>query len=239
MAKRPVATDRVRTEWLRRVEAEYRSASIVQHLTLWLMQIGASPDLVHIGLRIAADEMKHAAMSHRCYVAAGGQAAPVLPRESLGLHARAGEPLERDVLRVVVETFCLGETVAVPLFKLLRDGATVPVAKRALDRILVDEVRHRDFGWICLDWLLCEPDAPAYRVLIDNELPGYFAQLRASYLRTGGTLISAEDRSWGLMDLAQYAQAVDSALTRDWLPRFAKLGIDARVAWDKHLPAAT
>ncbi len=37
------ASERVQHEWLRRVEAEYRSAAIAQHLTLWLTQIGASP----------------------------------------------------------------------------------------------------------------------------------------------------------------------------------------------------
>jgi hypothetical protein len=40
----PPASSRVRDEWLRRVEAEYRSAVIAQHLGLWLLQIGASPD---------------------------------------------------------------------------------------------------------------------------------------------------------------------------------------------------
>ena len=58
--QRTPATDAVRSEWLRRVEAEYRSAAITQHLTLWLIQIGASPDLLRAGLRIAGDELTHA-----------------------------------------------------------------------------------------------------------------------------------------------------------------------------------
>ena len=32
-------------------------------------------------------------------------------------------------------------------------ACTEPIARAALDRILVDEVRHRDFGWDTLDWL--------------------------------------------------------------------------------------
>ena len=40
------ASNAVRAEWARRVEAEYRSAAITQHLTLWLIQMGASPDLI-------------------------------------------------------------------------------------------------------------------------------------------------------------------------------------------------
>ena len=49
--------------------------------------------------------------------------------------------------------FCLGETVAVPLFSHLRERCTESLPRAALDRILRDEVRHRDFGWDLLDWL--------------------------------------------------------------------------------------
>ena len=54
------ANDHVRQQWLMRVEAEYRSAVLTQELTLWLMQAGASPDLIHDGLRIVEDELMHA-----------------------------------------------------------------------------------------------------------------------------------------------------------------------------------
>jgi hypothetical protein len=84
------------------------------------------------------------------YGAAGGSDAPELQRESLALPRRESEPLEHDVLRCGVEMFCLGETVAVRLFTRLRAGCTVKVARRALDRILCDEVGHRDFGWALL-----------------------------------------------------------------------------------------
>ena len=42
-------TARVAAEWLRRVEAEYRSAAISNHLSLWLIQIGASPEKGGVG----------------------------------------------------------------------------------------------------------------------------------------------------------------------------------------------
>ena len=44
----------------------------------------------------------------------------------------------------VFSGFCI---VAVRLFSRLRQNAAEPVALAALDRILRDEVRHRDFGW--------------------------------------------------------------------------------------------
>ena len=92
MSKTPEVTDRevpasdaVRSEWGRRVEAEYRSAAITHHLTLWLIQIGASPDLLHEGLRIVGDELVHAELSFKTFADAGGTAVPPMSRESLAL----------------------------------------------------------------------------------------------------------------------------------------------------------
>src|SRR5258706_13231470 len=110
-ARRPTASAAVQNEWLRRVEAEYRSAAITQQLTLWLIQIGASPDLIRAGLRVTSDELTHADLSHRVYAAAGGTAMPMPARETLGVKA-AGGPLEHDAVRIATDVFCLGATVA-------------------------------------------------------------------------------------------------------------------------------
>jgi len=233
-AHAPPASDLVRTEWLHRVEAEYRSSALTQHLTLWLTQAGASPDLILGGLRIAADEIDHADLSMETFVAAGGAGAPSLARESLEMTRAPGEALELAIARTAVDAFCLGETVAVPLFKNLRERCTVPVARRALDRILRDEVRHRDFGWTLLAWLVETPAGDAVRGLVARELPSWFARVRGSYApafaRTYTELADA-DRAWGLMPPARYADVVARTLTRDWTPRFARLGFDAAGAW--------
>jgi hypothetical protein len=236
-ARRPAASARVIEEWQRRVSAEYRSSAITQHLTLWLTQIGASPDLILAGLRIAEDELVHAQLSYQVVIAAGGAAAPeALDRASLGLSSHEGEPLEHSVLRACVGIFCLGETVAVPLFKELRAGCTVAVARRALDRILRDEVRHRDFGWALLTWLLETPRAPALREQLLSELPGLFGVVHQSYAAVASeaeTEIDAADRAWGLMPTALYRSTVDRTFERDYLPRFSRLRIDPGPAWQR------
>lgn len=235
----PPASDLVRTEWLHRVEAEYRSSALTQHLTLWLTQAGASPDLILAGLRISADEIDHADLSMETFVAAGGTGAPALARESLQHALNPAEPLELAIARVGVDAFCLGETVAVPLFKQLREGCTVPVARRALDRILRDEVRHRDFGWTLLTWLLDGPHADDVRALLTRELPRYFARVRASYAPAFAQKydrIAEGDRAWGLIAPARYGEVVRRTLTRDWKPRFGRLGVDALGAWNALSP---
>src|SRR5215470_4685296 len=150
------ATDRVRAEWRARIAAEYTSAAITQQLVLWLIQAGAPPDLIDAGLAIVADELVHSRMSAEVYAAAGGSEPPAIDRVALALPSTGA--LDRDILRTAVRVFCLGETVAVPLFGHLRARCTEPVARAALDRILRDEVRHRDFGWDLLDWLITLAD---------------------------------------------------------------------------------
>lgn len=235
-AELPPADDSVRREWLRRVEAEYRSGAHTQHLTLWLMQLGAPPDLIELGLRIVSDELKHAELSDAVLRAAGSEATPHLARETLELKRTAPE-LEFDVLRVGVEMFCLGETVAVRLFSRLRDGTSVPVARRALDEILRDEVRHREFGWTLLTWLMDTPLAPRFTQLLAHELPAMLERVRRNYGgvaldRLGAEALAAQAqalapaaRAWGLMPLAEYVAAVEETFTRDYAPRFQALGI--------------
>jgi hypothetical protein len=231
------APARVIDEWLRRVEAEYRSTALASHLALWLVQIGASPDLVKAALRIAREELGHATMSHRVYVAACGTVTRpppglALDRGSLELTRHPDEPLEHDVARACVEIFCLGETVAVRLFRELRQRCDVPVARRVLDRVLRDEVGHRDFGWTLLGWLLELPGhGPRLRQLVTRELPGFFQGIRALYAPAevaGQSSLPREDCQWGLMPPARYGELLQVTFEKDYVPRFARLGIDAR-----------
>ena len=224
-------TPRVREEWRARIAAEYTSAAITQNLVLWLIQAGAPPDLIDAGLAIVADELAHSRLSHEVYVAAGGDRPPALDREQLGL-ARQEPRLEDDILRVAVRVFCLGETVAVPLFRHLRAPCTQAVARTALDRILRDEVRHRDFGWDLLDWLLTIDDDVHTRVT--RELPAMLADLERSY-GLGNAAVAADDgtmtadeRAWGLAPPRDYAEILARTIERDFIPRFAARDIVVR-----------
>jgi len=223
-----VASERVRAEWRARIAAEYTSAAVTQNLVLWLIQAGAPPDLIDAGLVIVGDELVHSRMSHEVYVAAGGALPPALDRDQLGL-VRSAAPLEHDLLRVAVRVFCLGETVAVPLFKHLRERCTEGLARAALDRILRDEVRHRDFGWDLLDWLCAlDPGVPAR---VAPLLPAMLGELEASY-GTGNPTVAEDsgemtdaERAWGLAPPREYASILADTIARDYRPRFAARGI--------------
>jgi len=224
------ASHRVRDEWRARIVAEYTSAAVTQHLVLWLIQAGAPPDLIDAGLVIVGDELVHSRLSHDVYVAAGGTAPPALDREQLSLR-RQREPLELDILRIAVRVFCLGETVAVPLFNHLRATCTEPIARDALDRILRDEVRHRDFGWDLLDWLLSTPLADDLPARVVDDLPAMFAELALTYGRDNAVVaadtgeMTEADRAWGLAPPREYAEILARTIEKDYRPRFAARSI--------------
>lgn len=228
----------VQREWARRVEAEYRSAAITHHLTFWLLKLVAPFELVRTGLAIVDDELVHSELSHAVLVAAGGGALPPMDPSTIGLRHPSDEGLLRAVVQTSVETFCLGETVAVRLFSRLRAPASEASARAALDRILKDEVRHKDFGWALLEWLLSTPHTETVRAIITESLPGMFARLRTNYAHSSLHEPSEPSpglRAWGLMPTPDYAATLEETLTRDYVPLFAASGIDARVAWNTHL----
>ena len=154
----------------------------------------------------------------------------------MGLPRDLAQTLELDVARWGVKIFCLGETVAVPLFAHLREGCTVQVARNALDRVLRDEIRHRQFGWDLLDQMLQLAQAELIREQIQSDLPGMFAALKRDYgdcetSERGADDIDDEDRTWGLAPAAEYAAILQETFIKDYGPRFARREIDAASGW--------
>ncbi|GDX79009.1 hypothetical protein LBMAG42_08200 [Deltaproteobacteria bacterium] len=209
--------DPVRHEWSRRVVAEYRSAAHTHELVGWLIEMGASPDLIREGLRIVDDELAHAEGSAEVLALAGGAIAEPVPRDALRLPRT--EPIESAVLRWNLELFCLGETAAVPLFRRMLRGTTQPHAHRLLRRIVADEARHRDFGWALLDSLLAGPWRGPARIELAAALPGALARIKLAY---GGesSFISPECRAWGLLAPAEYGEELRKVERTWWKPRF-------------------
>ncbi len=232
-------SDAVRRQWARQVTAEYRSSALAQELTLWLTQLGASPDLIGAGLRIAADELEHARLSHEVYGVAGGTSAPPLDRANLAIARGEGAALERRVLDAAVVIFCLGETVAVPLFRHLRAGCDVAAPRAVLDQIVRDEPRHSSFGWDLLDWLLDGP-CEGQEDHVAAALRSGFAALERAYGDHGlpaGAQLSPQDRGWGLAPRHEYADILRSTFDRVWQPRFGAYGIDPTPAWEARTSA--
>lgn len=214
--------EEVADEWKRRVEAEYRSASLAASVTLQLIQSGAPPDLIRDGLQVVDDELTHSELAWQVAMAAGAQQPPRVDPDALVLGGD-GDGIAALALSVA-RYFCIGETVAVPLFRMLRRHAAVPLAQRALDAILRDEGRHRQFGWDVLDWSLSVDDRLAATVA--HRLPAMLGEVRRAYgSQPEAPPLAAEVARWGLASPSAYAEVLEGALEREVVPRFGARGI--------------
>ncbi len=219
------ASPLVLQEWRNRVAAEYRSAALAAQILHWMIQAGFPDELLDTALRIVRDELDHAALSHDCLRAVGGEDEPV----PLDVNALQHPPSDEGVLAQLVDgigrSFCLGETFAVPLFDAMRRETVHPAALPSLERILRDEAVHRAFGWQALDVLL-EMDPDGVRARLEQKLPGWLDGFAKAYASGREAVpLSPEERALGLLDGATYAEVHDRCLRQDIGPRLAARGL--------------
>ena len=217
------ASRRVLSEWRNRAEAEYSSAAVAARVVHNLIATGMPRALIHTGQRIVNDELDHAELSLGVWRALGGEGEVQV--DVTRLTPPEGPPLlllAEDVLRA----FCVGETVAVPLFAAMRAGAEHPAVLGALERILRDEAVHRAFGWDALEALVAL-DPAGVPPFMAQRLPEALMSCRKAYVvpHTTQTRLTPEERAAGLIDLHEYEQIVEACVEESILPRFARLGI--------------
>lgn len=219
------ASSRVLAEWASRVAAEYTSAAVAAQVLHLAIQVGL-PDAVHrAALRVVGDELDHARLSHEALVALGGADLPVaLDVERLARPQPDG-PLAA-LVDAVVRDFCLGETLAVPLFDAMRRHTADPAVRPVLERVLRDEAAHRAFGWSTLDALLTL-DAAGVRARVSARLPGWLAGFDAAYGRAPDAAppLAEAERAQGLLDGATYRRVHAETVRDEILPRMARRGI--------------
>lgn len=217
------ASRRVLSEWRNRAEAEYSSAAVAARVVHNLIATGMPRALIHTGQRIVNDELDHAELSLGVWRALGGEGEVQV--DVTRLTPPEGAPLlllAEDVLRA----FCVGETVAVPLFAAMRAGAEHPAVLSALERILRDEAVHRAFGWDALEALVAL-DPAGVPPFMAQRLPEALMSCRKAYVvpHTTQIRLAPEERAAGLIDLHEYEQIVEACVEESILPRFARLGI--------------
>jgi hypothetical protein len=94
-----------------------------------------------------------------------------------------------------------------------------------------DEVRHRDFGWDLLDWILATPLADQVSAILGAHLPAMFRELEGSYGAANPTVADDDgamtdaDRAWGLAPPREYAAILAQTVEKDYKPRFAARGL--------------
>ncbi|MGB1310932.1 MAG: ferritin-like domain-containing protein [Leucothrix sp.] len=203
--------ERIQNFWLNQTSSEYNSSARTIHLVHWMQQIAMSPDLIRDAIRIADDEMVH---SQLCYaIAAEAGCTSGLAHDELSLSlTEQFDDLRKSFLYVLVESYCFGETVAVPLFSAMRKGTHNPTALTAYNRILEDEPRHAAFGWLSLAW--CDEMWPETQMWLAEIVPDALASMRDAYGVSGEyePVLSEQEQLWGMMPKARYQQILEKTI---------------------------
>lgn len=222
--------DRITHFWRSQVKAEYGSAAISAEFSQWLLQVGASPDLVKQCLDIAKDEVDHALLCHQVLLAAG-DTDPVSFADSTLHMLSHHDDLRKNVLDGLLNVYCLGETVAVPLFSAMTKATTQEVAVQTYQRIMQDEPRHSGFGWLGLAW--------AHSVWPETEdwllelFPAALQRIaRQYYLSTEyNPPLSTLEREWGMLPQQEYAAVFEHAVLRLYAKNLRYYGVDVAGTW--------
>ena len=222
------ATPRARQEWAHRVAAEYTSAATAAQVLQWSIRCGLPRPVLDTASRIVQDELDHAELSHACLVSLGGADAPIdLDQARMAPRMEPAAPPLAALLDAVFESFCFGETLAVPLFSAMRAHTTAPAARAALDRILRDEAVHRAFGWQALDALL-DLDSDGVRARVSAQLPGVTARFHAAYGAVpDGPPLTRSERAAGLLEPSSYRDIFEATLRGDIADRLARRDLPA------------
>ena len=196
-------TEHIAAEWQRRVAAEYRSAALTAQLAHLIIQVGLPHEFVDRAQRVVRDELDHAELSQEAMEYYGGTKPPVLRAERLRHPVHPQGPVA-TLLDLVLANFCIGETLAVPLFQAMWRGVSDDVAKRVVQRVLKDEVIHRQLGWDLLDELLAR-DPGGVRTFAASALDTHLSAVERAYAaQPGHTSISSAAKSAGLIPPSDY-----------------------------------
>ncbi|MBK7583271.1 MAG: hypothetical protein IPI67_24140 [Myxococcales bacterium] len=153
--------------WLARSATEFRVASSFEVIRDALTALRTDRSLVELAERAIDDEHRHAEICRytaSCFAAHELELPDALPF-SYPQHERAAEDVRHALW--VVGHCCFNETLASGFLEAASTAATGPMAHRALQELLSDEIDHARLGWAFLAGL-----EPRLRTAIGPWLPG-------------------------------------------------------------------
>ena len=215
-------------EWRSRAAAEHRSAAEAARLLHAMVALGVDRRHVDALSVTVSDELDHAALALDVSLALGGPDVPVdVDLRSFEAPERRG--LLGDSLLLCLRELCIGETLAVPLFRAMFEGTTHPVARLALLRIIRDEPRHQRWAWAHLDALLAiDPDGGRSLLCeaLDATLHG-FADSYGEVVETAPAAAGAAARGLGLLPAEVWRRTFWGSWHRSLRPRLERRGLVA------------
>lgn len=225
--------EKARGWWLEAMRSEYESVSVFIDLAIQLRQIAAPLDVQTVVLRMAQDELRHAAICARVVEAMGGEAKiPAGPLPRAMPHPDCGG--DESVLREIIHGSCLSELVNVARLAKSVGEVGDPFVRDAFRLLLADERLHAQFGFHYLEsrraWLAAHPEMAGS---LARFLRYAFAALEQ---RMGAVPLDARPRTRaelaiGLPDLTEQSSSFQETILNASIPGLERFGIPASAAW--------
>lgn len=217
--------NRIQQYWYNQAIAEYTSSARTVELSHWMQRLSISPDLIRQAIRISDDEMVHAQMCYETAQALGCTQGLPLDKMPLTLKQEF-EPLAKSMLLVLVQSYCFGETVAVPLFSAMRKSSSEQQVIKVFNRILEDEPRHAKFGWLTLAW--CQQNIPEVDTWLPEIVPIGLERMRRAYANHPpfDPEPSGHELAWGLFPRERYGEILEKTIATTYRQRLAHYGIE-------------
>jgi hypothetical protein len=201
-----------------------------------LTECGFAFDVLGTAVRVVRDEARHVELCRRMVAALGGGA--VIPESPTYVRSDKRQPLRARILRTLIGSLCIGETISVRLLYAVRDAAVDPLAHGVVTCLLADESIHSRFGWTLLPMLLPQltsEERADLAVMLPQYLKATAEIVKASApADSSHPLATAPSNPFGSVPANIRAEVFRDALERDVLKPFDALGVpEARAAWDR------
>ncbi len=224
-----------RAAWPMRAAEELRSALVFRALAQAASRSPIAAGWAERFVSAAHDEVFHAKLC----AAVGARLHAALPRyDALPVGERLAplaDPARRACALVLIEV-AVGETFSLAMFRAGRRAAREPLTRAALERILIDEVRHQRLGWSAITAWWPALDEAARAALQEEARAGLGAMEQR---------IAAPAMQWlqanrpfepayaelGVLHPEARVEAFYAAVERLVLPRLTRLGLDGARAW--------
>jgi hypothetical protein len=141
-----------RVAWTGAAFQEHRTGAACASALRAMIDARVPVDLIALATRFPLDELAHVELCARMASALGGGTEIIYePYDSIPDPSRDQAPLLR-ASEIIVETFCVGEALSIPLLRGAAKAARHPLPRAILSRIVRDEAAHGAFGFTFLDW---------------------------------------------------------------------------------------
>jgi hypothetical protein len=217
---------------LRRAGLELQGAAAFAAVTQALLDLRAPTTVIDLCARAVPEEIRHSEV-YLTLAQAYSDSPLEAPRASpidIPEYPAAGADGER-LLRVV-GMCCINETMACSFLELSFAGATAPLARRGIQEILEDEIRHARVGWAYLGSI---DVGPAERRLVSSWLVSMLRSQWSHWRDHIATLRATDVIEHGCPSPAAIERSSLQSIHTLVLPGFMRAGVDITAArqWAK------